>query len=239
MHEYIKIEASWKQHLLNEFSQNYMLTLHSFLQSEKEHEKTIYPPAKQWFAALNATPLDQVKVVILGQDPYHGENQAHGLCFSVPPNIKVPPSLINIYKELQNDLNISPVQHGYLMHWAEQGILLLNSVLTVEQGHAASHQNKGWERFTDALITQINKHTEHTVFILWGGYAQKKGANIDSSKHLIIKAPHPSPLSVYRGFFGGRYFSRTNAYLKQYGKTPIDWALPVLSTAIKQYKQDK
>ncbi len=237
MHEHIKLEALWKRYLLNEFSQSYMLTLRSFLQTKKQHRKIIYPPAKQWFAALNTTPFDQVKVVILGQDPYHGKNQAHGLCFSVPPNIKIPPSLINIYKELHNDLGIPLAQHGYLMHWAQQGVLLLNSVLTVEQGHAASHQSKGWEHFTDAIIRQINKHTEHTVFILWGGYAQKKGANIDGNKHLVIKAPHPSPLSVYRGFFGGRYFSRTNAYLKQYGKAPIDWALPDLNTAIKQYEQ--
>jgi len=242
MNTRINIESSWKQHLIHEFSQDYMLTLRSFLQAEKQHKKIIYPPVKQWFSALNATPFDQVKIVILGQDPYHGENQAHGLCFSVSPSTKIPPSLVNIYKELHNDLDIPPAQHGYLMHWEQQGVVLLNSVLTVEQRHAASHQNKGWERFTDAIITQINEHTEHTVFILWGGYAQKKGANIDSNKHLIIKAPHPSPLSVYRGFFGSRYFSRSNAYLKQYGKAPINWALPNISMATEQfnkYQQDE
>lgn len=234
----IQLEPLWKHRLIHEFSQDYMLTLRSFLQSEIHHKKTIYPPTTQWFSALNSTPFNQVKIVILGQDPYHGEKQAHGLCFSVSPDIKIPPSLSNIYKELQTDLNILPAQHGYLMHWAQQGVLLLNSVLTVEQGRAGSHQNKGWEHFTDAIIAQINQHTEHTVFILWGAYAQKKGRNIDANKHLIIKAPHPSPLSVYRGFFGGQYFSRANTYLKLHGKTPIDWALPDPNTANKQYEQE-
>jgi len=235
MNTHIKLEPLWKQRLIHEFSRDYMLALHAFLQSETLHQKNIYPPITQWFAALNSTPFNRVKVVILGQDPYHGENQAHGLCFSVPPNIKIPPSLSNIYKELQSDLSIPPAKHGYLNHWAHQGVLLLNSVLTVEQSRAGSHQGKGWERFTDAIITQINQHTEHTVFILWGSYAQKKGSNIDSHKHLIIKAPHPSPLSAYRGFFGGQYFSRSNIYLMQHGKTPIDWTLPDLQAAIKQY----
>jgi len=228
MNKHINIEHSWEQRLAHEFSHDYMHTLHDFLHVEKK-QKTIYPPTTQWFAALNNTPFSKVKVVILGQDPYHGENQAHGLCFSVPPTIKIPPSLLNIYKELQTDLNIPPAKHGCLSHWAQQGVLLLNSVLTVEQGCPGSHQNKGWERFTDAIITQINQYTEHTVFILWGGYAQKKGTHIDRNNHLIIKAPHPSPLSVYRGFFGGRYFSRCNTYLKQHGKSPIHWSLPDLS----------
>lgn len=235
--KHIKIESLWKQYLIGEFSQDYMHALRSFLQNEKQHKKTIYPPANQWFSALNITPFNQVKVVILGQDPYHGENQAHGLCFSVPPTIKIPPSLLNIYKELQTDLNIPAAKHGCLIHWAQQGVLLLNSVLTVEKACAGSHQNKGWERFTDSIIEQINKHTEHTVFILWGAYAQKKGANIDSRKHLVITAPHPSPLSVYRGFFGGQYFSRSNIYLEQHNKTAIDWTLPDLNTATKQYEQ--
>jgi len=239
MNTRIKLEASWQQRLKQEFSQDYMLALRAFLQHEKQQKKTIYPPSHQWFSALNTTPFEQVKVVILGQDPYHGENQAHGLCFSVPPNVKIPPSLANIYKELQSDLDIPPAQHGYLMHWAQQGVLLLNSVLTVEQGRAGSHQNKGWERFTDTIIAQINEHTQHTVFILWGGYAQKKGANIDSSKHLVIKAPHPSPLSVYRGFFGGHYFSRSNTYLEQHGKRPIDWTLPSVDTATEQFYQSQ
>lgn len=237
MNTRINIEASWKQQLLHEFSQDYMLALRSFLQDEKQHKKIIYPPVNLWFSALNTTPFEQVNVVILGQDPYHGESQAHGLCFSVPPNIKIPPSLLNIYKELQTDLNIPPAEHGCLTHWAQQGVLLLNSVLTVEQSHAGSHQNKGWERFTDAIITQLNQNTEHTVFILWGNYAIKKGSNIDSSKHLVITAPHPSPLSAHRGFFGRHYFSRANTYLKQYGKKNIDWALPDINTAIQQYNQ--
>ncbi|MDQ6968408.1 MAG: uracil-DNA glycosylase [Mariprofundaceae bacterium] len=237
MNTRINRAPSRKLRLMGEFSQDYMLALHAFLQAEIQQQKIIYPPAKQWVSARNTTPFHQVQVVIRGQDPEHGEHHAHGLCFSVPPSIKIPPSLINIYKELQNDLDIPPAQHGCLSHWAQQGVLLLNSVLTVEQGLAASHQNKGWEHFTDAIIAQINEHTEHTVFILWGGYAQKKGTRIDGRKHLIIKAPHPSPLSVYRGFFNGRYFSRSNAYLTQHGKTPIDWALPDLNTAIKQYEQ--
>lgn len=237
MNTRINIEPSWKQQLLHEFSQDYMITLRSFLQSEQQNQKNIYPPANQCFSALNTTPFKQVNVVILGQDPYHGENQAHGLCFSVPPHIKIPPSLVNIYKELQADLNIPLAKHGCLIHWAQQGILLLNSVLSVEQGHAGSHQNKGWERFTDAIITQLNQNTEHTVFILWGNNAIKKGSNIDSNKHLIITAPHPSPLSAHRGFFGGHYFSRANTYLKQHGKKAIDWALPDCNTANEQYKQ--
>jgi len=226
MNTRVKLETSWKQRLGDEFSQDYMQQLRDFLQSEQQQKKLIYPAPSQFFAALNFTPFDQVKVVILGQDPYHGENQAHGLCFSVPSGIQTPPSLLNIYKELHSDLNIPPASHGCLTHWAKQGVLLLNSVLSVEKGQAGSHRGKGWERFTDAIITQLNQHTEHTVFILWGSYAHKKGASIDTDKHFVIRAPHPSPLSVYRGFFGGRYFSRCNTYLTQHGKSPIDWALP-------------
>ena len=236
MNSRIKLEASWKEQLAEEFSQDYMQSLRSFLQAEMQH-KTIYPAPHQWFAALNTTPFEQVKVVILGQDPYHGEQQAHGLCFSVPPGVKIPPSLINIYKELQTDLNTPCAEHGCLIHWAQQGVLLLNSVLTVEKARAGSHQNKGWERFTDAIIARLNQHTEHSVFILWGSYAHKKGACIDRDKHLVITAPHPSPLSAHRGFFGGRYFSRTNAYLQQHHKAPINWALPDTHNAIAQYEQ--
>jgi len=234
----IQLEPLWKHHLMHEFSRDYMQKLRTFLQSEMRLGKIIYPPSKQWFSALNSTPFDQVKVVILGQDPYHGEKQAHGLCFSVSPEVKIPPSLINIYNELEADLHIPAAKHGYLSHWAHQGVLLLNSVLTVEHGKAGSHQNKGWERFTDTIISQLNQHTEHTVFILWGSYAQKKGKNIDEQRHLVIKAPHPSPLSAYRGFFGRKYFSQTNNYLSNHHKTPINWALPDLATAIKLYQQE-
>jgi uracil-DNA glycosylase len=230
MNSRIKLEASWKEALSDEFEKEYMQTLRSFLLREKQAGKVIYPPFKYMFRALDLTPLNHVYVVILGQDPYHGENQAHGLAFSVLPHVKIPPSLVNIYKELYHDLNIPPAKHGYLEHWAKQGVLLLNSVLTVEQYKAGSHQKKGWEKFTDCIIEHINQETEHTVFILWGSYAQKKGANIDASKHLVIQAPHPSPLSAHRGFFGGRYFSRCNHYLAQHHKPVIDWQLPDIQT---------
>ena len=226
MNDNIKLEPSWKHALIDEFEKDYMQDLRQFLLHEKQAGKTIYPPLGQIFTALNLTPLNHVKVVILGQDPYHGEHQAHGLSFSVPPHIKIPPSLLNIYKELEHDLNIPPAKHGHLTHWAKQGVLLLNSVLTVEKQKAGSHQNRGWERFTDCIIEHINHQSEHTVFILWGSYAQKKGANIDTNRHLVIQAPHPSPLSAHRGFFGGQYFSRCNDYLTQHHQTPINWQLP-------------
>jgi uracil-DNA glycosylase len=222
----IQMESSWKNALLPEFEQNYMTQLKSFLVAEKRQGKTIYPKGQEYFSALNSTPFDQVKVVILGQDPYHGPNQAHGLCFSVKPGVAIPPSLVNIYKELQDDLGIEPPQHGYLQSWAEQGVLLLNSVLTVERGQAGSHQNKGWERFTDQIIKRLNDEREGIVFVLWGGYAQKKGRVIDRSRHLVLEAPHPSPLSAHRGFFGCRHFSKINNYLAERGQSQINWRLP-------------
>jgi uracil-DNA glycosylase len=200
--------------------------LRSFLVAQREAGKRIFPKGSEWFRALDLTPLDQVRVVILGQDPYHGPGQAHGLCFSVPNGVRPPPSLVNIYKELESDLGIKPAQHGFLEHWAKQGVLLLNSVLTVEMGQAASHRDRGWERFTDAIIAEVNARTEPTVFMLWGSYAQKKAAFVDTSRHLVLKAPHPSPLSAHSGFFGCGHFSKANAFLESKGLQPVDWALP-------------
>jgi uracil-DNA glycosylase len=213
-----------------------MQGLRQFLQHEKQNKKVIYPLASQYFSALNLTPFDEVKVVILGQDPYHGFGQAHGLCFSVPPTVKTPPSLVNIYKELKGDLGIERANHGCLIHWAEQGVLLLNSVLTVEKEKAASHQGKGWERFTDKIISLINEHSEQVVFMLWGSYAQRKGELINRSKHLVLTAPHPSPLSAHRGFFGKKPFSQANDYLEGHGKSPIEWALPDIEAVNKEFQ---
>jgi uracil-DNA glycosylase len=217
---------SWHSALLGEFEQPYMQKLKAFLSAEKEQKKQIYPHSSHWFHALETTPLDDVKVVILGQDPYHQPGQAHGLCFSVQPGVKAPPSLVNIYKELQSDLGITPPNHGYLESWAQQGVLLLNAVLTVVDSHANAHQGKGWEQFTDKIVSTVNEQCEHVVFMLWGSYAQKKGAVIDTQKHLVLKAPHPSPLSAHRGFLGCKHFSQANAYLAQHQKQPIEWALP-------------
>lgn len=217
---------TWQAVLSDQFQQPYMLKLKEFLREEKSKRKVIFPHSDHWFHALEATPLEQVKVVILGQDPYHQPQQAHGLCFSVLPGIKTPPSLVNIYKELETDLGIPRASHGYLESWAKQGVLLLNSVLTVEQSQAGSHQGKGWEVFTDEVIRVINEHCDHVVFLLWGSYAQKKGARIDPQKHLVLKAPHPSPLSAHRGFLGCRHFSQANQYLEQMGKGVIQWQLP-------------
>ncbi|PJE80713.1 Uracil-DNA glycosylase [invertebrate metagenome] len=222
----IRLESSWLIHLEDEFSKDYMNQLKYFLMEQKQQGKSIYPKGREYFRAMDLTSFDQVKVVILGQDPYHGPDQAHGLSFSVKPGVSIPPSLINIYKELESDLGISPVKHGFLEAWARQGVLLLNSVLTVEHKQAASHQGQGWEVFTDRIITVLNEKREHIVFVLWGGYAQKKGRYIDQSKHLIIRSAHPSPLSAYRGFFGSRPFSKTNAYLAHHGMKPINWRLP-------------
>jgi len=222
----LKSALSWQQSLSPEFEQPYMQDLLSFLHAEKELGKCIYPVESSWFHALEVTPLDQVKVVILGQDPYHQPSQAHGLCFSVLPNIKIPPSLRNIYKELQSDCDIAPVEHGYLEAWAQQGVLLLNAVFTVEASKANAHQGKGWETFTDKVITTVNEQCDHVVFLLWGGNAQKKGAMIDTDRHLVLNAPHPSPLSAYRGFLGCKHFSLANQYLDQQGKKGIDWQLP-------------
>lgn len=222
----LEAAPSWQEGLAVEFEQPYMLNLKQFLQEQKTQHKVIYPHSSKWFHALETTPLDQVKVVILGQDPYHQPDQAHGLCFSVRPGIRIPPSLVNIYKELQSDLGVAPVNHGCLESWAQQGVLLLNSVLTVEQSLAASHQGQGWEQFTDRVIHLVNERCENVVFLLWGSYAQKKGAFIDAQRHLVLKAPHPSPLAAHRGFFGCRHFSQANDYLRQHGKAPINWQLP-------------
>lgn len=222
----VKLEQSWKEVLQEEFNAGYMQDLSSFLKREKANGKQLFPPGPEIFNALNCTAFDAVKVVILGQDPYHGSGQAHGLCFSVKPGVGLPPSLLNIYKELQADVGFTPPGHGCLTHWAEQGVLLLNSVLTVEEGRAASHQGAGWERFTDQVIKLLNEKRDGLVFMLWGAYAQKKGAMIDASRHLVLQSPHPSPLSANRGFFGNRHFSRANEYLLAAGKTPIDWQLP-------------
>ncbi|SDT96878.1 Uracil-DNA glycosylase [Pseudomonas pohangensis] len=224
----IKLEAGWKQALQGEFGQPYMRQLGDFLRSEKAAGKVLYPPGPLIFNALNSTPLDRVKVVIIGQDPYHGPGQAHGLCFSVQPGVPVPPSLLNIFKELKRDLNIDIPGHGCLQSWAEQGVLLLNTSLTVEQGNAGAHKDKGWQTFTDKVIEVVNQHCEHLVFLLWGAHAQSKARLIDASKHLILKSVHPSPLSAYRGFLGNGHFSRTNKFLQQHGQAAIDWRLPPL-----------
>lgn len=222
----IQLEGNWKRALESEFSKPYMQNLKQFLRQEKQNGKTIYPVGANIFSAFNNTPLDDVRVVIIGQDPYHGPNQAHGMCFSVLPGIKPPPSLQNIYKELQSDLNIAPVKHGYLMSWAQQGVLLLNSVLTVEKGNAGAHQGKGWEKFTDQVISVLNAQSRSIIFVLWGSYAHQKGAHIDAKKHVVLKAAHPSPFSAYRGFLGCKHFSKINNALIAQGAKPIDWQLP-------------
>jgi len=220
----IELEASWLALLEDEFDKAYMQELKRFLLNEREFGKNILPKASLWFNALNSTPLDNLKVVILGQDPYPTVGHAHGLCFSALPEVKpLPKSLINIYKELQDDLGIDNFHTAYLQPWAEQGVLLLNSVLTVEAGKSNSHAGKGWEQFTDKIIQIINQHCQNVVFILWGAYAQKKGVSIDTNRHMIIKSAHPSPLSAYRGFWGSKPFSRTNNYLKSVGKNEIEW----------------
>jgi len=201
-----------------------MIELKKFLKSEYDQNKIIYPARSQYFRALDLTPLEQVKVVILGQDPYHGPGQAHGLCFSVNEGVRFPPSLLNIYKERQADLGLAIPSSGDLSRWAQQGVLLLNSVLTVEKDQAASHQGRGWEKFTDQIISLVNEKCEHVVFILWGAYAQKKAAFVDRKKHLVLESVHPSPLSSHRGFFGSKPFSKANAYLLSRGQQPIDWA---------------
>lgn len=228
MNAKIALHESWKAPLLPEFEADYMARLEAFLLGEKAAGKQIFPNSEEWFRALELTPLEKVRVVILGQDPYHGPGQAHGLCFSVQPGVRPPPSLVNIYKELQTDLGISRPHHGFLEHWATQGVLLLNSVLTVEMTKAASHRGKGWEKFTDAVIRLVNAKTDPVVFMLWGNYAQKKADFVDSARHLILKAAHPSPLSAHNGFLGCRHFSQCNAFLESKGLPPIDWALPEL-----------
>jgi uracil-DNA glycosylase len=223
------IDESWHAPLAPEFDSDYMATLRDFLKAEKAAEKIIYPHSKNWFRALELTSLDHVRVVILGQDPYHGEGQAHGLCFSVPPGVRPPPSLVNIYKEIETDLDLPRPRHGFLEHWAQQGVLMLNSVLTVEAGQAASHQKRGWERFTDAVIRAVNTRAEPAVFLLWGAYAQKKAAFVDTNRHLVLTAAHPSPLAAHNGFFGCKHFSKCNAFLESKGRAAIIWSLPELS----------
>ncbi len=226
MESSVRIDESWKAALATEFSSPYMAALKKFLVEERNEGKQIFPKGPEYFRALDLTPFDTVRVVILGQDPYHGEGQAHGLSFSVKPGVRSPPSLVNIYKELQSDLGIPPARHGFLESWARQGVLLLNSVLTVERAMAASHQGKGWEKFTDAIIRAVNDQEHPVVFILWGAYAQKKAAFVDQSRHLVIRSPHPSPLSAHNGFFGTKPFSKANDFLLSKGREPIDWALP-------------
>lgn len=218
----VQIEESWKEALMPEFSKDYFIRLTDFVRKEY-HETTVYPPGKLIFNAFNLCPFDKVKVVIIGQDPYHGPGQAHGLCFSVNDGIQPPPSLVNIFKEINNDLGKPIPQSGNLTRWAEQGVLLLNATLTVRAHQAGSHQRRGWEEFTDAVIRKLAEEKSNLVFILWGAYAQKKGAFIDRSKHLVLTSVHPSPLSAHSGFFGNHHFSLANNYLIKNGKTAIDW----------------
>ena len=222
----IQLHESWLGRLEDQFELDYMQKLREHLLTRKKHHAVIFPPGAQIFNAMNSTPFEKVRVVILGQDPYHGPGQAHGLCFSVQHGVRVPPSLANIYREIQSDLEIPTANHGCLQTWAEQGVLLLNAVLTVERGQAGSHQGKGWEIFTDAIVQLLNDEREGLVFMLWGSYAMKKGAVIDRRKHLVLKAPHPSPLSAHRGFLGCRHFSTANEYLLEHDRLPIDWTIP-------------
>ena len=226
----LTLPPSWAPPLAGELAGPHMAALHRFLEAEEAAGQRIFPPRADRFRALDLTPPEEVRVVILGQDPYHGEGQAHGLCFSVKPGVRVPPSLANVYKELEADLGIPRARHGFLEHWAAQGVLLLNAVLTVRSGAAGSHQGRGWERFTDAVIRLVSAGPRPVVFMLWGAYAQKKAAFVDSldsgGRHLVLKAPHPSPLSAYSGFLGCRHFSKANDFLVSRGEKPIDWALP-------------
>lgn len=221
----VQMEPGWKMALMDEFEKPYMLELKSFLRAELDNKKKVYPKPSQYFNAFNTTPIEDVRVVIIGQDPYHGPGQAHGLSFSVPEGVALPPSLLNIYKELAADLDIDPPTSGDLTHWAKQGVLLLNATLSVEAHKAGSHQKKGWETFTDKAIEVLNEMGDGIVFVLWGAYAQKKGEIIDESRHKVLKAPHPSPLSAHRGFFGSKPFSQINSYLENVGEAPISWVL--------------
>ena len=222
----IKLEPSWKARIGDYLLRPEMQALANFLRAEKRAGKTIYPPGPDIFAAFEHTPFEAVRVVILGQDPYHGRGQAHGLCFSVAPGVRVPPSLDNIFKEIQRDLGFARPAHGCLTSWADRGVLLLNSVLTVEEGRAGAHAKQGWEGFTDAAIAALNREREGLVFLLWGAYAQRKGQLIDKSRHCVLTAVHPSPLSAHRGFIGCGHFSAANAWLQSRGESPIDWSLP-------------
>ncbi|MDR6093055.1 uracil-DNA glycosylase [Stenotrophomonas sp. SORGH_AS321] len=222
----IQLEPSWKAQVGDWLLQPQMRELGNFLRQRKASGVNVFPPGPQIFAAFDATPFDATKVVILGQDPYHGRGQAHGLSFSVQPGVPVPPSLLNIYKEIERDLGIPRPAHGCLLPWARQGVLLLNAVLTVEEGNAGAHQKRGWEGFTDHVVEALNREREGLVFLLWGSYAQQKGKVIDTQRHRVLKAPHPSPLSAHRGFLGCGHFSATNEYLQRRRQTPIDWSLP-------------
>lgn len=221
----LKLDPSWIEHIGDEFSKSYMVDLKSFLQRELKSGKQIFPKPQNYFAAMNATPFDKVKVVIIGQDPYHGQGQAHGLSFSVPTGVPKPPSLVNIFKELHSDLGIAIPSHGNLTRWSEQGVLLLNNVLSVEEGQPASHQKRGWEQLTDRIVNEVNEKKQHVVFILWGSHAQRKAQQVNRQKHHVIESVHPSPLSAHRGFFGSKPFSKTNQYLQQKGIIPIDWRI--------------
>lgn len=219
----VKIDASWKEMLKEEFEKDYFRLLTDFVRNEYAGTTPIYPPARLIFNAFDHCPFNEVKVVILGQDPYHGAGQANGLCFSVNKGVKFPPSLQNIFKEIESDTGSPVPQDGDLTRWSDQGVLLLNATLTVREAQAGSHQKRGWEEFTDAAIRALAERRENIVFILWGSYAQKKGAFIDRNRHLVLSSPHPSPLSAYQGFFGNRHFSRANAYLQEHGKEAIKW----------------
>ncbi len=220
----IRLESSWKSRLQDEFGLPHMTALRQFLLERKRAGASVYPPGSLIFNALNSTPFEAVKVVILGQDPYHGPGQAHGLCFSVPDGVPQPPSLVNIFREIESDLGLPPPSSGNLQGWADQGVLLLNAVLTVERGRAGAHQGKGWERFTDRVVVELNRGRDGLVFLLWGSYAMKKGAVIERDRHLVLTAPHPSPLSAHRGFFGCRHFSKANEWLARRGEEPVRWA---------------
>ena len=231
----LKPGTGWRERLEPEFEKDYMVHLGQFLAAEEKAGKNIFPPSHFCFNALNSTPFDRVAVVILGQDPYHGAGQAHGLCFSVRPGVKVPPSLRNMYKEIQAELGVAPPDHGCLQPWANRGVLLLNSVLTVEEGKAGSHQGKGWELFTDRIIGALNEEREGLVFMLWGSYAQKKGGFIDRQRHCVLESSHPSPLSARRGFLGNDHFRKANQWLAKKGLLPVDWQLPDQATLLAEY----
>ena len=222
----VRLEPSWKARVGDWFARDDMQALSAFLRERKAAGARVYPPAPRIFAAFDATPFDATQVVILGQDPYHGPGQAHGLCFSVPPGVAVPPSLLNIYKEIERDVGLPRPDHGCLLPWAQRGVLLLNAVLTVEAGRPGAHQGKGWEGFTDHVVETLDREREGLVFLLWGSYAQAKGKVIDPRRHRVLKAPHPSPLSAHRGFLGCGHFSAANEYLARRGQRPIDWSLP-------------
>lgn len=228
----VKIEESWKEVLKDEFKQSYFQNIVLHIKTEKSQGKIIYPPGSKIFNAFNTTPFDKVKVVILGQDPYHGPGQAHGLCFSVQYGIPPPPSLVNMFKELHEDIGFRIPEHGNLTHWAEQGVFLLNASLTVRAGEPMSHSKIGWAQFTDTVIQKISERKQHVVFLLWGKFAQEKRVLIDESKHLVLRAAHPSPLSAHAGFFGCRHFSKTNEYLVANGIDPVDWSLPLTTKAV-------